>query len=81
MNNNYTFKYKEIGLKPGEKLKETLKDKTETLRKINSEIFIVSNKKKKNDKFEFYFEKLRKNFFLSKQDKLKKELKNILKFC
>ena len=81
LNNNYTFRYKEIGLQPGEKLKETLKDKTETLRKINSEIFIVSNKKKKDDKFKIYFEKLKKNFFLSKKDKLKKELKNISKFC
>ena len=32
LNNNYDFKYKEIGLQPGEKLKETLKDKKEILK-------------------------------------------------
>ena len=44
LNNNYIFKYKEIGLQPGEKLKETLKDKKETIRKISKEIFMVYNK-------------------------------------
>ena len=81
LNNNYIFRYKEIGLQPGEKLKETLKDKKETLRKINNEIFMVYNKKPKTNKFQIYFEKLKINFFQSKKDKLTKELKNIAKFC
>ena len=33
INNNYNFEYREIGLQPGEKLKETLKDKKEILKK------------------------------------------------
>ena len=81
LNNNYDFKYKEIGLQPGEKLKETLKDKKETLKKINNEIFIVSNKTQNISKFEIYFESLKKNFFLFKKEQLIKELKNISKFC
>ena len=36
-NKNYHFEYKEIGLKPGEKLKETLKDKNEILKKVSTE--------------------------------------------
>ena len=81
LNNNYDFKYKEIGLQPGEKLKETLKDKKEILKKINNEIFIVSNKTQNISKFEIYFENLKKNFFLFKKEQLIKELKNISKFC
>ena len=81
LNNNYDFKYKEIGLQPGEKLKETLKDKKEILKKINNEIFIVSNKSQNISKFEIYFENLKKNFFLFKKEQLIKELKNISKFC
>ena len=41
LNSNYIFKYKETGLKPGEKLNETLKDDKETLRKISEEIYGV----------------------------------------
>ena len=81
LNNNYDFKYKEIGLQPGEKLKETLKDKKEFLKKINNEIFIVSNKTQNISKFEIHFESLKKNFFLFKKEQLIKELKNISKFC
>tara|TARA_B100001250_G_scaffold362633_1_gene341450 strand:+ start:496 stop:2748 length:2253 start_codon:yes stop_codon:yes gene_type:complete len=81
LNNKYIFKYKEIGLQPGEKLKETLRDKKENLRKINNEIFMVFNKSKKNNQFELYFEKLKASFFQSKKDKLIKILKDIVKFC
>ena len=81
LKNNYDFKYKEIGLQPGEKLKETLKDKKEFLKKINNEIFIVSNKTQNISKFEIHFESLKKNFFLFKKERLIKELKNISKFC
>ena len=80
-NRSYRFEYKEIGLKPGEKLKETLKDKNEILKKISKEIFMVQNKNKNIYKFEFYFEKLKNNFFSAKKNKLIIELKNIVKFC
>ena len=40
MNNNYIFQYKEMVFKLCEKLKETLKDKTETA-KIKSKFFVV----------------------------------------
>ncbi len=81
LNNNYVFKYKEIGLQPGEKLKETLKDKKENLKKISNEIFMVYNKKQNNDKFKIYFEKLKINFYKTNKDRLIKDLKNIAKFC
>lgn len=81
LNNNYVFKYKEIGLQPGEKLKETLKDKKENLKKISDEIFMVYNKKENNDKFQTFFKDLKANFFQFKKDKLIKNLKNIAKFC
>ena len=68
-------------MQPGEKLKETLRDKKENLRKINNEIFMVFNKSKKNNQFELYFEKLKASFFQSKKDKLIKILKDIVKFC
>ena len=80
LNNNYIFKYKEVGLQPGEKLRETLKDKKETIRKISKEIFIVYNKHQKNNKFKFYFEKLKNNYYKAQKNKLIKELKNITKF-
>ena len=79
LNNNYIFKYKETGLKPVEKLNETLKDDKETLRKISEEIFMVSNKKSNIKKFELHFEKLKDNFFRSKKVGVIKELKNIIK--
>ena len=80
LNNNYIFKYKEVGLQPGEKLKETLKDKKETIRKISKEIFMVYNKNQKNNKFKFYFKKLKDNYYKAQKNKLLKELKNITKF-
>ena len=80
-NRSYDFKYKEIGLQPGEKLKETLKDKNENLKKISNEIFMVQNKNKNIDKFIFYFKKLENNFFKLKKKKLLKDLKDIVKFC
>ena len=81
LNNNYIFKYKETGLKPGEKLNETLKDDREILKKINKEIFMVYNKKSNIRKFEVYFEKLKDNFLRSKKVGVIKALKNIIKFC
>ena len=62
INNDYNFEYREVGLQPGEKLKETLKDKKEILKRISNEIFMVSNKNKNLNKFQYYFEKLKKIF-------------------
>ena len=81
INNNYNFKYKEIGLQPGEKLKETLKDKNEILKKVSKEIFTVHNRNKNTNRFQFHFEKLKINFFKAQRNKLIKDLKNIAKFC
>lgn len=81
INNNYIFRYKEIGLQPGEKLKETLKDKKEILEKKSKEIFTVRNKNKDNNKFEFYFKKLKICFLKTQKKELIKELKNISKVC
>ena len=75
------FRYKEIGLQPGEKLKETLKDKKEILEKKSKEIFTVRNKNKDNNKFEFYFKKLKICFLKAQKKELIKELKNITKAC
>ena len=72
--------YKEVGLQPGEKLRETLKDKKETIRKISKEIFMVYSKHQKNNKFKLYFEKLKDNYYKTQKNKLIKELKNITKF-
>ena len=80
LNNNYIFKYKEVGLQPGEKLRETLKDKKETIKKISKEIFMVYSKHQKNNKFELYFKKLKDNYYKAQKNKLIKELKNITKF-
>ena len=79
LNNKYVFKYKETGLKPGEKLNETLMDDKESLRRVSKEIFMVYNKKSNIKKFSFYFEKLKDNFFKSKKIGVIKELKNIIK--
>ena len=79
LNNKYVFKYKETGLKPGEKLNETLMDDKESLRRVSKEIFMVYNKKSNIKKFSLYFEKLKDNFFKSKKVGVIKELKNIIK--
>ena len=81
INNNYNFEFREIGLQPGEKLKETLKDKKEILKKVSKEIFMVNNKNKNISKFQIHFEKLKVNFFKGDKNKLVKNLKDIAKFC
>ena len=80
INNDYNFEYREIGLQPGEKLNETLKDKKETLKKISNEIFVVNNKKQNLDKFQIYFEKLKVNFLKGDKNKLIENLKDISKY-
>jgi FlaA1/EpsC-like NDP-sugar epimerase len=81
INNNYNFEYREVGLQPGEKLNETLKDKKEILKKISNEIFMVNNKNKNISKFQIYFEKLKVNFLKGDNNKIVKNLKDIAKFC
>ena len=81
INNDYNFEYREIGLQPGEKLKETLKDKKEILKKVSNEMFMVKNKNKDINKFQIYFEKLKVNLFKGNKYKLIKNLKDIAKFC
>ena len=81
INNDYNFEYREIGLQPGEKLNETLKDKKEILKKVSNEIFMVNYKNKNLDKFQIYFEKLKKNFYKGDKNKLVRNLKDIAKYC
>ncbi len=81
INSKYVFKYKEIGLQPGEKLKETLKDKKEILEKESKEIFTVRNMNRDNNKFKFYFKKLKICFLKAQKKGLIEELKNISKVC
>ena len=81
INNDYNFEYREIGLQPGEKLNENLKDKKEILKKISNEIFMVNDKNKNLDKFQIYFEKLKENFYKGDKNKLVRNLKDIAKYC
>ena len=81
INNDYNFEYREIGLQPGEKLNETLKDKKEILKRISNEIFMVSNKNKNLNKFQYYFEKLKENFYKGDKNKLVRNLRDISKYC
>ena len=80
INNDYNFEYREIGLQPGEKLNETLKDKKEILKRVSNEIFMVNYKNKNLDKFQIYFEKLKKNFYKGDKNKLVRNLKDIAKY-
>ena len=75
LNPNYKFQYEEIGLFPGEKLRETLIDKSEKIKKINKEIFVVSKKSKINKNFDHLYKEL--NFYYLNMKK--KELINCLK--
>jgi len=77
LNPKYKFEYKEIGLHPGEKLNETLRDKSEIIKKINNEIFAVVNKKKNNNNFKKLYEKLIYYYSEIKKDELITFLKKI----
>jgi len=79
LNPNYKFEYKEIGLQPGEKLNETLKDKSEVIKKINKEIFVVKNKKKINVDFKKSYEELNLYYSSLNKKKLMTCLKKISK--
>ncbi len=81
INNNYFFRYKEVGLQPGEKLRETLKDKKEILQKKSKEIYTVRNKSNNIHKFEFYFKILNQCYIKGDKKGLIKALKNLTMFC
>ena len=81
INNNYFFRYKEVGLQPGEKLRETLKDKKEILQKKSKEIYTVRNKSNNIHKFEFYFKILNQCYIKGDKRGLIKALKNLTMFC
>ena len=51
INPSYNFRYKIVGLKPGEKIHETIVDDKEIKTKINNEIFFVKSKVKLNENF------------------------------
>ena len=57
-NPNYNFKYEVTGLKPGEKLRETLKGKKEVLKKLNNEIFEVTQNYQTKGLFNLYYKNL-----------------------
>ena len=80
LNSNYKFKYKEIGLRPGEKLKETLLGKKESIKRINKEMFLVNNKNKKSSSFEKYYDQLNISYFKTNQKKLFYFLKKISEY-
>jgi UDP-N-acetylglucosamine 4,6-dehydratase len=70
LNPNYKFKYKEIGLRPGEKLKETLLGKKESIKRINKEMFLVNNKNKNGSRFEKYYDQLNISYLETNQKKI-----------
>ena len=80
INPNYKFTYNVIGLQPGEKLHETIVDKTEFKKKFNTEIFLVHSKRKKNANFIKYYQNLCINYDKQNENELLKQLKNIIKY-
>ena len=69
LNPNYKFEYEEIGLFPGEKLRETLRDNSESIKKINKEIFALIDKRETNKNFIKNYDKL--NIYYSRANKKK----------
>ena len=76
INPNYIFKYQITGLRPGEKLHETIVDSKEKKTKFNNEIFFVKSKLNKNLNFSKFYEKL--IFTYNKQNE-KKLLTQLMK--
>ena len=75
INPNYIFKYKEIGLKAGEKLHEKIVSNKEIQKKYNKDIYLVRSKFKNKKNFFNYY-----NILLNFFDKnLEKKLFNCLK--
>lgn len=79
-NPNYKFRYEVIGLQPGEKLKETLKGKSEFIKKLNNEMFEVTQNRKTQKKFKLYYDKLLEKYYNLKTKDLIKHLKKISKY-
>ena len=76
INPNYNFKYKIIGLQPGEKLHETIFDSREVKSKANNEIFLVKSKIKMKNDFIKYYEKF---YTLLKKENEKNLLNHLMK--
>lgn len=77
LNPNYKFEYEEIGLFPGEKLRETLRDNSESIKKINKEIFALIDKRDLNKDFIKNYEKLNTYYSMANQKKLVDYMKKI----
>lgn len=77
INPNYNFKYKEIGLRSGEKLHETIFDKSEIKKKFNNDIYLVKSKKKLNKNFNEYLKEINYYFDKNLENKLLKTIKKI----
>jgi FlaA1/EpsC-like NDP-sugar epimerase len=80
LNSSYKFKYMEVGLRPGEKLTETLKGNKETIKKINNEIFIVNNKNNNHYMFQKYYNELKSNYYKVQKEKTVNLLKKLSKY-
>ena len=80
INPNYNFKYKEVGLQPGEKLHENIVDKKENIKKFNNEIFLVRRKQKIKLNFSIIYENLRKYYEEMNKKKLLINLVKIKNF-
>ena len=74
INPNYTFRYQITGLKPGEKLYETIVDDNEIKTKFNNEIFFVRNKINKIFDFVKFYQKLIFTFEKQNEKELLKQL-------
>ena len=77
INPNYTFRYQITGLKPGEKLYETIVDDNEIKTKFNNEIFFVRNKINKIFNFVKFYQKLIFTFEKQNEKELLKQLVKI----
>ena len=79
-NPNYKFKYEVTGLQPGEKLRETLKGKREVLKKLNNEIFEVTQNYQTKELFNLYYRNLVAKYNELNKKKLINYLKKISKY-
>jgi len=77
LDNSYKIRFVEIGLQKNEKLHEKLSEKSESLKKINKDIFYVSNYNLKFKKFNDLFIKFEKNYKFLSEKKIIAYLKTI----
>jgi FlaA1/EpsC-like NDP-sugar epimerase len=80
INPHYKFRYKIIGLQPGEKLHETIVDKNESKKIFNDEIFLVKNKDVNSKDFLKYYENLCSSFNQQNEKKLINQLSKIKRY-